>query len=67
MCHISAGTKKKKTKNRKYDPSYPAFGFTYKNDCPQCVICSEVLTNSAVAPEKPKRHLKTKHQQYQSK
>ncbi|XP_060869147.1 SCAN domain-containing protein 3-like [Metopolophium dirhodum] len=56
--------KPKKPKIRKFDPSYLGFGFTYKDDCPQCVICSEILTNSSMAPAKLLRHLETKHQQY---
>lgn len=56
-----------KRKLRKYDPSYLAFGFTNIDDCPQCVVCSEVLANSAMAPAKLKRHLETKHPQYQNK
>jgi len=59
--------KRKKPKIRKYDPSYLAFGFTYKDDFPQCVIFSEILTNSSMASAKLLRHLETKHQQYKSK
>ncbi|VVC33874.1 Chromo/chromo shadow domain,Chromo domain, conserved site,Chromo domain,Chromo domain-like [Cinara cedri] len=43
-----------------------AFGFMYEDDCPQCVICSEILTNSSMAPAKLTRHLETKHQQYKN-
>jgi len=57
--------KRKKPKIRKYDLSYLAFGFTY-TDSPQCVICSEMFTNSSMAPAKLLRHLETKHQEYKS-
>jgi len=56
-----------KGKYRKYDPLYIGFGFTSIDDCPKCVICLEVLANSAMAPAKLKRHLETRHPQYQNK
>ncbi|KAL0879427.1 hypothetical protein ABMA27_003178 [Loxostege sticticalis] len=34
---------------------------------PQCVICSEVLTNSVMKPSLLRRHLETKHPQYVDK
>lgn len=56
---------------RKYDQSYIKYGFIefeVQNDVrPQCVICSVVLSNEALRPNKLGRHLKTVHPQYSSK
>ena len=50
---------------RKYKPEYLNYGFTYLFDKdivkPQCVICSEVLSNESLKDNKLKRHLNTKH------
>lgn len=50
---------------RKYDPKYIAYGFYFveKNaqQCPQCVVCKTVLSNSSMAPTKLLRHLETTH------
>ena len=52
-------------KCRKYDASYITFGFTsqYRNgeECPQCVICSKLLANESMLPNKLKRHLSSAH------
>jgi hypothetical protein len=56
---------------RKYDSSYIRFGFVVTDDGfvpkPQCVICSEVLSNDAMKPSKLIRHLNTKHKDKSSK
>lgn len=50
---------------RKYNDEYIKFGFTditvNKEVRPQCVICTTVLSNDALKPEKLERHLKTVH------
>lgn len=50
---------------RKYIDSYIKYGFTeteVKGESrPQCVVCSEVLSNEAFKPSKLERHLISKH------
>ena len=62
----SLGTKERKSKLRKYNSSYIAYGFTFvvKNDgveYPKCVICQEILSNEGMKPSKLQRHLQQKH------
>ena len=57
-----------KAKVRKYDDKYIEFGFIVNSDGrPKCVVCLQVLANEAMKPAKLKRHLVTKHPQYQGK
>ncbi|XP_076037476.1 zinc finger BED domain-containing protein 5-like [Oratosquilla oratoria] len=61
----SLGTKERKSKLRKYNSSYIAYGFTFvvKNDgveYPKCVICQEILSNEEMKPSKLQRHLQQK-------
>jgi len=56
-------------KDLKYQDSYIKFGFTFdveKSD-PKCVICLERLASENMKPSKLKRHLVTKHPQFQHK
>lgn len=52
-------------KFRQYHDNYLSFGFTSSGGeepiKPQCLICSEQLSNEAMVPSKLKRHLLTKH------
>jgi zinc finger BED domain-containing protein 5/7/8/9 len=58
-------------KRRKYDKNYIKLGFvcveTDGIPKPQCVVCGVVLSNECLKPYKLRRHLETKHQQYQHK
>jgi len=56
-------------KDRKYQDSYIKFGFTFdvEKGEPKCVICSERLALESMKPSKLKRHLVTKHTQFQHK
>lgn len=54
--------------NRKYDAAYLLLGFIVKpgtenndNPIPQCVVCSETLSNQSMKPSLLKRHQTTKH------
>lgn len=54
--------------NRKYDATYLQLGFIVKpgtenndNPIPQCVVCSETLSNQSMKPSLLKRHQTTKH------
>lgn len=62
---------KRKAANRKYNPEYIAFGFTFIEEfgiqLPQCVICAEVLSNEAMKPAKLTRHFETKHKDFAGK
>jgi len=54
-----------KTKKRKYDELYLKLGFTWTGSLdepnPQCVVCSEILSNNSMKPSFLKRHLESKH------
>lgn len=60
-----------KCKKRKYDSDYIKYGFISveinEMTQPQCVICDTVLSNASLKPNKLKRHLETKHEQYKNK
>ncbi|KAK4874944.1 hypothetical protein RN001_014304 [Aquatica leii] len=54
--------------NRKYDAAYLQLGFIVKpgtenidNPIPQCVVCSETLSNQSMKPSLLKQHQTTKH------
>jgi len=73
---VSVNNKKQKcaakTKCRKYEESYLNFGFvafpgSKSSPQPQCVICSQVLSNAALRPSKLIRHLHTKHGHYKER
>lgn len=57
--------------NRQYSDEYLSLGFTWtgEEECPipQCLVCGEKLSNSAMAPAKLKRHFTTKHANLASK
>ena len=57
--------KRRRTTVRRYDEKYLRFGFicVTLNDQPrpQCVICSQTLSNEAMKPTKLLRHLKSNH------
>uniref|UniRef100_A0A3P9L4Q1 DUF4371 domain-containing protein n=1 Tax=Oryzias latipes TaxID=8090 RepID=A0A3P9L4Q1_ORYLA len=56
---------------RKYHSDYIQFGFfgtgEEEDPKPHCVLCYETLANEAMKPAKLKRHLETKHKEYQGK
>ena len=55
----------KRDKIRHYNVSYLAMGFSWTGDVncplPECIVCGEKLSNTAMAPAKLKRHFSTKH------
>ncbi len=58
----SLDTKERKSKLRKYNPSYIAYGFTsvLKNDgveYPKYVLCHEILSNEEMKSSNLQRHL----------
>lgn len=59
------------TKILNYDESYVEYGFTYLRenniDLPQCIICSMVLANASLKPNKLLRHLETNHVHYKNR
>ena len=58
-------------KKRKYSEDYLHYGFTDAivngQVVPQCVVCFQVLSNDALRPTRPQRHLQTKHSCHQVK
>ena len=58
-------------KTLRYNDSCVQFGFTVINsggeEKPQCVVCRKVLPSSALKPSKLKRHLVTRHPNFQKK
>uniref|UniRef100_A0A8C8IKV7 Transposase n=1 Tax=Oncorhynchus tshawytscha TaxID=74940 RepID=A0A8C8IKV7_ONCTS len=56
---------------RKYSDEFLSLGFVQalrnNEDCPQCVFCGEVLSNESLKTNKLKRHVLTKHPQYDGK
>ncbi|KAL4125866.1 hypothetical protein QTP88_010103 [Uroleucon formosanum] len=60
-----------KTKKRKYDELYLKLGFTWIGSLdepnPQCVVCSEILSNKSMKPSSLKRHLESKHKNVANK
>uniref|UniRef100_A0A3P9KWK7 Uncharacterized protein n=1 Tax=Oryzias latipes TaxID=8090 RepID=A0A3P9KWK7_ORYLA len=56
---------------KKYHSDYIQFGFFWTGEeedpKPHCVLCYETLANEAMKPAKLKRHLETKHKEYQGK
>ena len=54
---------------RKYQDSYIKFVFTFdvEKGEPKCVICLVRLASESMKPSKLKRHLVTKHPQFQHK
>ncbi|XP_008183250.1 protein FAM200B-like [Acyrthosiphon pisum] len=56
------------SKKRKYVESYLEMGFIETNDGqPQCVICSEVFSNSSMYPGKLRRHYEKVHPDHDGK
>ena len=55
-------------RKRKYMEEYLNFGFTCiisaGKEKPQCVLCSEVLSEESMKPNKLRRHLETKHKKF---
>ena len=64
-CSQSTTSFFKKSTIRRYDKKYLGFGFIsiIMNDIPrpQCVMCSQVLSNESMKPAHLARHLKTRH------
>lgn len=58
-------------KNRFYNESYLAMGFTWTGDencpIPLCIICGKKLTNTAMVPAKLNRHFTTNHSHLSNK
>lgn len=52
-------------KNRRYNDTYLAFGFTWtgeqKCQLPLCIVCGKTLVNAAMFPAKLQRHFTTNH------
>lgn len=69
--NVSKIRKQSHTKTRKYNDSYLSMGFTFCGDKnsprPQCILCSEILQNSSMAPAKLQRHFETKHSEHKDK
>ncbi|CAH0546966.1 unnamed protein product [Brassicogethes aeneus] len=62
---IMNSAKSTSTKKRKYMGEYIRYGFAVMVkdgvDCPQCVLCYDVLSIDAMRPTRLQRHLSTKH------
>ena len=58
-------------KNRLYNDSYLAFGFTWTGEekcpLPLCIVCGKKLANTAMVPAKLKRHFSTNHSHLSNK
>ena len=58
-------------RKRKYVEDYINFGFTSiisaGKEKPQCVVCSEVLSEESMKPNKLRRHLESKHPKLKNK
>ena len=58
-------------RKRRYTEDYINFGFTYilsaGKEKPQCVLCSEVLSEESMKPNKLRRHLESKHPNFINK
>ena len=56
---------------RKYDDSYPSFGFSwfgnYDKHLPLCLICGLTMSNESMIPSKLGKHLKTQHSRLKDK
>jgi hypothetical protein len=53
-----------KTVMRQYNEDHISFGFISSGDeqpRPKCIVCGEKLSNRAMVPSKPEKHLHTKH------
>lgn len=61
----------KKTKTRKYNSAYLSLGFTSiiidDEEKPQCLICTKILAADSLKPSKLKRHVETKHPEFENK
>lgn len=64
-CESSTSSASKKT--RLYNDSYLNYGFTSFDGKPQCVVCSQVLSDESMKPSKLIRHLETKHPAHKNK
>ena len=60
-----------KRKNRKNCDEYLSCGFICRGSedeqKPQCVFCSEILSNESMKPAKLRRHFETKHKEHTNK
>ena len=58
-------------KNRLYNDSYLAIGFTWTGEemcpLPLCIVCGKKLANTAMVPAKLKRHFSTNHSHLSNK
>ena len=65
VCTTANVCNKRRKSIRKYDSSYLSFGFSWsgteQEPRPQCVVCSDVLSNECMKPAHLKRHLTTQH------
>ncbi|XP_067137351.1 zinc finger BED domain-containing protein 5-like [Centruroides vittatus] len=54
-------------KTRLYNENYLNYGFTLLDGKPQCVACSQILSDESMKPSKLVGHLETKHPAYKNK
>ncbi|XP_067127064.1 SCAN domain-containing protein 3-like [Centruroides vittatus] len=54
-------------KTRLYNDSYLNYSFASLDGKPQCVVCSQVLSNESMKPSKLVQHLETKHPAHKNK